>query len=31
MVSTIFLVEDMNVRKTVTALVSKMIQKCSGH
>jgi len=31
LLSTIFLAEEMNVRKTVTALVSKTLQKCNGH
>ena len=29
MLCTIFLAEEMNVRKTVTALVSKTLQKCN--
>ena len=31
MLSTIFLTEEMNVRKTVTALVSKTLQKRNCH
>ncbi len=31
MLSTIFLAEEMSVRKTVTALVSKTLQKCNCH
>ena len=31
MLCTVFLAEEMNVRKTVTALVSKTLQKRNGH
>ena len=31
MLCTIFLAEETSVRKTVTALVSKTLQKCNGH
>jgi hypothetical protein len=31
MLCTIFLAEEMSVRKTVTALVSKTLHLCNGH
>lgn len=31
MLFTIFLAEEMSVRKTVTALISKTLQKCNYH